>query len=193
MENENLTTKDGEKTFPIYSMSAMWIEDGKHEDTYEHNRKGLPEGRIRNSIIIQNLGFKEDPSNDELNKWGTDWWEEYKEKNLDKNPSDTITIIKLVEREVWWLTWFQHVTFDLGQSDQEVLQSFGRFVDRKEQINRREGKMVDGFWQEPYCLMGAEDRYRWSGAEPDGDNNSCSDPPCRCKYCKEQGVIRIGH
>ena len=41
--------------------------------------------------------------------------------------------------------------------------------------------------------MGAEDRWRWHGAEPSGSNEDHSPAPCRCKFCKEQGVIRIAH
>ena len=41
--------------------------------------------------------------------------------------------------------------------------------------------------------MGAEDRWRWHGAEPDGKPTDYSPAPCRCKFCKEQGVIRIAH
>ncbi len=40
--------------------------------------------------------------------------------------------------------------------------------------------------------MGAEDRWRWKGREPNGGDDE-SDPPCRCKFCKKQGIIRIGH
>jgi len=96
--------------------------------------------------------------------------------------------------EEWCLTWFAHYTFDIGQTDQETLNSFEEFVYRMKRYNSKNGKMEqfsDGtsYWNEPYCLMGAEDRWRWKG-DPKIDD---SRPPCRCKFCKEKGVITIGH
>ncbi len=45
----------------------------------------------------------------------------------------------------------------------------------------------------PAPAAGAEDRYRWCGSDDDGKTNPGIKPPCRCKHCKEQGVIRINH
>jgi len=39
--------------------------------------------------------------------------------------------------------------------------------------------------------MGAEDRWRWRGFGDDGKEETSA--PCRCKACKEQGVVRIAH
>jgi hypothetical protein len=65
-----------------------------------------------------------------------------------------------------------------------------------ERLNQLEGKNIpfsDGtgfYWQDVYCLMGAEDRWRWSG----GDSyENRTDPPCRCDGCKKAGVIRVDH
>ena len=76
-------------------------------------------------------------------------------------------------------------TFDVGLNDADVLASFERHCDREIQNAREEGR-------EP-CLMGAEDRWRWTGSEPSGGPGDRSNPPCRCKFCKDAGLIRIGH
>ena len=106
-------------------------------------------------------------------------------------PSDltiyvTSTEIEYTGHDEWCLTWFSHYTFDTGQTDQEALDSFNEFVYR----------YTNGTKQTQSTLMGAEDRWRWKGMSyPDGTNAAGveTDPPCRCQYCKEQGVIRIGH
>ena len=95
--------------------------------------------------------------------------------------------IKFLWKETWCIDWFSHWTFDEGQSDSEVMLSFASFVDRMESYNRSRNKE-----EKEYCLMGAEDSWRWHGTK-EGDSNERTEPPCRCKYCKEQGVIRIGH
>jgi hypothetical protein len=91
----------------------------------------------------------------------------------------------LVGYEEWCLTWFSHYTFDNGQSDEEVLRSFGAYTHR---WRSSKDKVFT-------TLMGADDRWRWKGTlYPDGSSKPIeTDPPCRCQYCKEQGVIRINH
>jgi hypothetical protein len=94
--------------------------------------------------------------------------------------------LEYLGHDEWCLTWFQHYTFDKGQTDEEVLKSFGDFV-----YNYQNGAK-----RTQSTLMGAEDRWRWKGMSyPDGENAAGieTDPPCRCQYCKEAGVIRIGH
>lgn len=78
----------------------------------------------------------------------------------------------------------------IGQSDADAVTSFEEFVRRKEDINAKSRSKTGA---EMYCFMGAEDRWRWHGADPNGDSSDHSRPPCRCKYCKEQGLIRIAH
>lgn len=80
--------------------------------------------------------------------------------------------------------------YTVGQSDQEALASFSRFVWRYADMQEYyPGEPPEGY----RCLMGAEDRWRWCGASPDGEPDTRSKPPCRCEHCREQGVIRIGH
>lgn len=189
-----------EKTFPIYVFTAKWAENGVQDPNYPKWFEGLPEGRIWNSTSDR-LMVKEEIGLEELTKKIGEWWLKIQEsrvkKDVDKEklkfkPNELKDIelkelvFKLKEHEVWNLTWFQHETFDLGQDDLTVLDSFERFVQRKEELAFND---PDG----SYPLMGAEDRWRWHGAEPNGDRNDNSPAPCRCKFCKEQGKIRIAH
>ena len=177
---------DGETSFPIYKFDFRWIEDGIQDPKYPNWYEGLSEGRIYNSTGFSKM-FKEDKTQGWLDEYAINWWNEYLKKNDSiKNPQLLKIEAKFYEYETWILTWFQHETFDMGQTDEEAIKSFENFVDRKVSLIRNQG-------EDAYCLMGAEDRYRWSGSEPSGESDDRSDPPCRCKFCKEQGLLRIGH
>ena len=117
----------------------------------------------------------------------------------DGSGGDCYKIVKVYSdddfhnREIWK---FQHETFDLGQTDEEALESFRKFVYRKQELNYKNGHQendsVSGNNKPFHCLMGAEDRWRWKGTQ-EGNSEQPTDAPCRCKHCKEQGMIRIGH
>lgn len=93
--------------------------------------------------------------------------------------------VQMEEIETWYQIWFQHASLNIHLTDAELLESFRQFVNRKRQAHlntddypylteeEREG-------MEFYCLMGAEDHWRWKG-------------PCRCEHCQEQGIVRIDH
>lgn len=163
-----------EKQYGIYTFTIKWEQDGIHK--WENQHKGLPEGRIHNGTSFD-IMYKDDQKIENLEQWVVnEWWKNYKkEKLFDKNPSTPKFTVAFKEKETWCLTWFSHYTFDVGQTDEEALSSFASFVDRY----RNEG-------YEGRCLMGAEDMWRWKGADD-------TDPPCRCEGCKEFGVIRINH
>ncbi len=191
------------KTYPIYSISASYIQDDtsdKNDEWYNKRREGLPIGRIKGNSHYYNRMFRKRPCLQILQK-------EYETiflSNLNSskdypiiNPTDLVITIRLSHWEEWCLTWFAHFIFDNGQSDVEILESFEKYVWRIQRQNQDEGYRDDeGYWQEPYCLMGAEDRWRWRSASTNGDNNQDPDkypPPCRCDGCKERGVIAINH
>lgn len=168
---------EDEQAYPIWSITINWSQDGKHDPEYPKRYKDLPEGRIPNGTQYYKMYKEEDA---DVMKDAKESWEKLKAKEDVINPSEPTYNVKLVRHETWCLTWFQHWTFDTGQTDAEALESFDRFVSRMQ--------------NEPECcLMGAEDRWRWTGNGDDGDNHVDTPPPCRCKHCKEQGVIRIGH
>ena len=181
---------EGEQAYPIYSFAAKWIEDGDHDPKYIWMHEGLPEGRIWNTTVEQYCMFRQEMTPSELHHEADQLWTKYIEARAEKHPSDWIVTVLFVRYETWCGSWFQHWTFDVGQSDKEALASFGRFVCRMTPLCNRHRELPK---DQQYCLMGAEDRRRWCGSGEDGDPNTRTNPPCRCRYCKEQGVIRIGH
>ncbi len=151
--------------YPIYKVSMQWMDE----------KSTLPHGRIWNCMSYSAMQ-KTEMTREEMNNFLIESWNKYKEDKLkDKNPSTPILSIDFVEFETWCLQWFSHYTFDVGQTDAEVLKSFEDFVSRKESLSEKE-----------YCLMGADDRWRWKGT--DG-----KDAPCRCEGCKKFNIIRINH
>ncbi len=181
-----------EKAYPIYFVDVLWSEDYPPGSETQMNRIGmplLPEGRFWNSTgwdtMFREVRDLEDIEAEALR----DWWPKYREKLL--NPGDPIIVARFLRWEVWTLTWFSHWSFDVGMTNDEVLASFSRYVDRTEDANRREGAWKGDFWVDRYSLMSAEDRWRWSGKHTEG--GAQTPPPCRCEDCKKQGVVRIDH
>lgn len=167
-----------EKKYYIYSINARWLELRKSDHDYViWQIENAPENKFWDYTQFYKA-FKEKPKENELYKIVREWWIKYQAKH--PTYEFPIIIISFYEYESWWIEWFQHATFDIGQTNKEALDSFESFVRR--QLNK-----------DKPCLMGAEDRWRWCGFEPDGKPENRSKPPCRCKYCKEQGLIRIGH
>ena len=183
---------DNEKVFPIWSFSVKWSESGIQDPEYPGWYKDLPEGRVWNSTSFRKM-YKELPSTNQINKYFYNWWDKYKLKIPEI--SDVTITIEFIENEVWCLDWFSHYTFDIGQSDEDALNSFEDFILRKTILNNDNGHCHNEYNFSSklpyYCLMGAEDRYRWHGKNE--DESSETSAPCRCKFCKEQGIIRIDH
>jgi hypothetical protein len=190
-------------TYPQYWIGLRWTQDGEHDPKYPRQHEGLPEGRMWNGTSLNRM-YREEQA--DLESWvREDWWPRYvaekravltEEKLSDRNPELVSVEVKFVGREAWCLSWFEHWTFDVGQSDAEALASFESYVRRHEWYQewslesqdrtRLEADLAEQGIGRAICLMGADDRWRWKG---DGDGK----PPCRCKHCREQGVIRIGH
>ena len=159
----------------------------------------MPEGRIWNSTSFSKM-FKEEQTQEFLDNYVKEWWNKLIKRKKERfpiiNPELQYLKAEFKEWEVWVLTWFQHETFDIGQTNEEVLESFSNYVFRVQSKNRNiERNFPENEWyQNGYkALMGAEDQWRWHGAEPDGKPSDHSPAPCRCKFCKKQGVIRIAH
>jgi hypothetical protein len=185
--------KTEEQTYPIYRFSAKWhnITEQSYKD-YPKWTDGLSVGRMWNSTSFSKM-YIEEKTQGWLDNYIMEWWDKYvhEEKNKDKDFKLLSLKAEYFEHETWHLTWFMHETFDVGQTNEEALASFERFVSRKQTLNERSQYEKR---EDTYCLMGAEDRWRWYGLEPSGDPLKDHSPaPCRCKFCKEAGLIRIAH
>ena len=184
---------EGEKPYPIYDVRVRWPMDIDH-DVSEYGEgwfTGLPLGRMWNSTSWSEMPKQPRPLNEIARETRTIWWPKMKIRG--ENPGEPTINVKFSRWEVWCQGWFSHWTHDVGFDAGQVLHSFSQFVGRMEEFNQREGEMVNGFWSEPYCLMGAEDRYRWYGRTTGHPNDEQTKPPCRCPCCKERGVVTIGH
>lgn len=182
---------EGERAYPLFAMTAHYERDCNPERQGTPSRwqiEGVAKGRIKDRSTWGARGFREWPDEGELVKWSHDRWKQSlkrDDKYAIKKPTDLILTVTFRGWAVWWLCWFQHATFDVGLDDAGVLDSFQRHVGREVRRARHAGK-------EP-CLMGAEEHWRWCGAEPDKDSGDRSPPPCRCEHCKDQGLVRIVH
>ncbi len=176
----------GEQAYPIYAIQAKWTEDLGNRDTSKLGPRWFTaDGRFRNGAGSSQMP-KEPRSDEELiAEFERERWPRLQEQSKGLNPTDLTVSVVFRRWETWCIGWFNHWTWDVGLSDSDVLESFHRYVIRTEVTNQREGKMKDGYWTEPYCLMGAEDPWRWK--------SDAGDPPCRCEHCKARGVVSIDH
>ena len=178
----------GERAYPIYRVSIRWQEDidPSREPPPPRWLEGMPAGRRLNSTnwdtMFREVRELEDIEAEVLR----DRWPQCAINC--PNASEPDVLATFARWEVWVCDWFSHRTFDVGLDDQAILESFSRFVDRTTEANYR----LSGLPDQPYCLMGAEDRWRWHGTV-NGSGDERTDPPCRCEYCKKFGLVRINH
>ena len=145
-----------EKKYPIYIITSKWGKDSTSTNIMFKHR--LSEIEKKNLINKFNKGLRE--------------------KNSIKG--DITTEVKFLEYETWCLVWFNHYTYNESYSDKEILISFEEFVRRKMPLQQALSRSFKDNNKEPhYCLMGAEDRWRWN--------------ICRCEKCQERGVVTIDH
>jgi len=186
------------KKWPLYKAIISWIENGEHNPDYPHRNKDLPKGRIHNSMCPTYL-LREGENIDRIMR---DKWNKYRDAHPQKNPSGVHIETEYLFESAWALRWFSHWTWDVGQTDEEALDSFAEYVAFVQDYNNQNRKYTEGgCGYDPICLMGAEDRWRWRGrvngdknAPRDEDNNyKQTDPPCHCDVCQAQGMITIDH
>jgi len=178
-------------SYPIYGFTVKWIQDGKHDPKYPESfmYRDVPEGRINNSTYQSKI-FKEEQTDEVLTEFITKWWDNLSKQDRHKDLNVELTELKVefLRYETWNLTWFSHETFDVGQTDQEALDSFEEYVERIEQYNSQFDELKGQI-----CLMGAEDRWRWCGSTEEGRSDMDIPAPCRCQGCKDAGMLRINH
>ena len=193
--------------YPIYSVEVRFVQDGDCSAEERAKYKWWPNdpgpGRIWNSISTHRM-YREDPGLAEVGRWAREeWWPKSRDAErrmggriVDAHPSDERFAVKLTHHESWCCSWFEHWTFDVGQSDKDALASFDSYVDRHAfyqewpHDERTDADLAARGVPHRVCLMGAEDRWRWCGGPGPDDRTT---PPCRCEHCKAQGVLRIGH
>jgi len=159
---EAITEIQGDKAFPIFKLEAHLSYNG-----------------VENDCVFSSRMYKALPSAEQTFKDLEEWWQDF----INKEPlhGDGISIVQkhpvllslnllLTEYETWCIRWFSHYTYVDGRSDEELLQSFYRFRDRKLPLH----------YKEKYCLMGAENIWRFS-------------PPCHCEECEKLGITHIVH
>jgi len=207
-ETGALLAEPGERVLWVYDLKCRWsIPDPqgpeactlcgsrsmmqRPEPCYLH--RDPPPGRMWDSSISTRYLTREATPED-IAQWSDA--ETFMKSLRTPRPdwADFSATVTLKLRETWALTWFEHAQPDWGEPDHEVLASFSRYVDRIERYNRAHlvrGEM-EGY-MDPICLMGAEDRWRWHGASPDGKPETRSEPPCRCEGCRKHNVVRISH
>lgn len=189
-------------TYPIYVGSVTYHRELMSYDIaskWDNSEKmaGLPRYRIRDYTSFFEWMYIEDPGEEAVRERTIAAWKgkvENPEKSRSPDfepvdPQDVTFTVKRLEPEEWHMTWFCHETVDTGQTNEEALASFQRFLDRK-RVRMNYGHDPYYEHQRPedsYCAMGAEDRWRWRG---EGDDD---EPPCRCDGCKKSGMIRINH
>lgn len=162
---------EGEVAFPVFKFEATYVDaDDKIKTTQD--------------LIMLPAGTTEEMSYARL----LEWWHNGKTyKKLGIFP--TAINSTYIKHETWMLVWFSHFTYDVGQSDADVLINFKKFVDRAVEKAESFGLMRDDGVPE---LMGAEDRYRWGGKQ-DEETQEQTPAPCRCEDCKKHGQIIISH
>jgi hypothetical protein len=124
--------------------------------------------------------YETEPSPESLGKDLSEWLynllheprklQDDKRPIIERNPQLFELKINYIEHEAWCSRWFSHYTYVKGRTDDELKQSFHRFIQRKLPLHR----------QEKYCLMGAEDDWRHK-------------EPCHCKDCQRLGITHITH
>jgi len=159
---ELITEIEGDKAYPIFRIEAHLKYDGCDKDYVGSDRM-----------------YREMPSATQTMKDINEWWLNFINKEpigedktpiSQKHPILQHLRLRLVAYEVWCIRWFSHYTYVDGKSDEELLQSFYRFRDRKLSLH----------FKEEYYLMGAEDIWRIK-------------PPCHCKECEKLGITLICH
>lgn len=177
------------KKYPIYFISAKWnyIDDKTGEQKHNGTSWTWME---KETLVEEALNLK---AWEMVNNY---FEHAEKESKAGVNQySDVKVEYKCLGEDSWCLKWFSHYTFDEGQDDTYFQNSFREYVARHEDINNElEHKYgeYESIGKEGYvCLMGAEDSWRWSSFDDNGNHSNSY--PCRCKHCKKAGIVSINH
>ena len=133
--------------------------------------------------------MKDKPTNKELTDKLMEWWDGVLTakrddgKPLSKRKPELLKLsVEFEDNEAWCLKWFSHMTYNLFDSQEEAFNSFHRFVQEKLPLHRNQDLPEEYRVKnklKTYCLMGAEDSWRWE--------------ICGCDKCKAEGMTIIKH
>lgn len=155
-----------EHKYPIYHFKYCWDEDGCENNRMGYDHMFRKDPGLEGAMLRAFLDFLEyigAVRTREPNKG---------KRLIDLNARNVRIEVRLRFHETWRGGWFCHDTFNTHLSDDELRASFDQFVERMLPLTLKEPP--------EYCLMGAEERWRWQG-------------PCRCKHCQANGRVRIDH
>lgn len=184
------TIDQNDKQYPIYDVSVVWLENIPADSTpYDYPSRPNPPVGMRYNNVFYNIMLKQDECLSLLETAAIHKWAAMVKKDKIIGACNPKVTIQGPRYDTWCPGWFSHWTFDNGETDQQFLQSFSRYVMRHEYYQKYQVKDRPKNY---VVLMGAEDRYRWFGTT-DGDPDHRTEPPCRCPYCKEKGIVTIGH
>lgn len=154
-----------EKAYPVWRIHARW-----NNKEYQNNGTSF--------IITNRRNYSIDTMQRRAEKW-------FKKYIKDKYPNEKIEPILLeVEyfgKETWSGSWFSHISLNRFETEKEAFESFQRYMNtlkQKDYSDPYSGMYITKSGQE-YCVMGAEERYRWVY--------------CDCKICKRKGITLIKH
>lgn len=114
--------------------------------------------KVETTSLMRPWLFKVDPGPLEVELQAREVWPTIDWRG-DPSPHRLLDV--KVERKPdtpWAVGWFTHQTFRAGRSDDELRESFQRFVDLH--AHYQDDTRA---WERPdyHCLMGAQDRWRW--------------------------------
>lgn len=134
--------------------------------------------KVQTTSLIRPWIFKVDPGAAEVERQARAVWPTIQFRDADRQDRRLIAVKVEREGDVPWAPgWFTHQTFRTGRTDDELRESFERFVRRYENMQDYNGApRPPGY----HCLMGAQDRWRWQ-------------PLCECDACRRDDVAMIAH
>jgi hypothetical protein len=150
--------------YEIFSISAKW-----NQKNYKKNGTQLIKAKHTDRIDIQK------------------WWDDYNKTEImqSKKPIELIELkLEFLGNYSWWVHWFSHITYNVFSNEQDAFNDFQRFLEEEVGTYIREGGVCDFdenlFYQnnQPMCLMGATEKWRWQFHE-------CA----KCDKCTIDGTV----
>lgn len=176
-----------EKSYPVWNVNVKWSQPGFQREEYPNWYKGLGPNRIWNAVGTTQ-SFREVKTEEEVKVYFSDWWKTQlkniceKGKFTEEDVQDLTLTIEFKGNQTWWLRWFDHMSFNRFENEENAFKSFEKFLNSKH-IDIKYGHYSHEFNRplnsSEYCAMGGEDRWRWEY--------------CACEKCKENNITIINH